>query len=102
MIDAMEARVIDRLAEMRGERELPKPDNGLGRLKQCTGIQGSRMQNQRDQAMLNQNRHVGSSVDDFLHEEGILDDARAFAIEEALTFQLQNDPPSTSDEKEFD
>ena len=52
--------------------------------------------------MLNQNRHVGSSVDDFLHEEGILDDARAFAIEEPLTFHLRNDPPSTSEEKEFD
>ena len=102
MIDAMAARVIDRLAEMRGERELPKPDNGLGRLKQCTGIQGSRMQNQRDQAMLNQNRHVGSSVDDFLHEEGILDDARAFAIEEALTFHPQNDPPNTREENELD
>jgi hypothetical protein len=52
--------------------------------------------------MLNQNRHVGSSVDDFLHEEGILDDARAFAIEEALTFRLQNDPPNTREEKELD
>jgi hypothetical protein len=60
------------------------------------------MQNQRDQAMLNQNRHVGSSVDDFLHEDGILNDARAFAIEEALTFHLQNDPPNTRGEKELD
>jgi hypothetical protein len=52
--------------------------------------------------MLNQNRHMGSSVDDFLHEEGILDDARAFAIEGALTLRLQIDPPNTSEEKEFD
>jgi hypothetical protein len=53
-IDAVAASVIDRLAEMRGEKELPKPDNGLGQLKQCTVRQGSRMQNQRDQSMLNQ------------------------------------------------
>ena len=82
------------------KKELPKPDNGLRRLKQRTGIQWLSIK--RDQAMLNQNRHVGSSVDDFLHERGDLDDAGAFAIEEALTLHLQIDPPNTSEEKEFD
>jgi antitoxin HicB len=35
------------------------------------------------------NRHVGSSVDDFLHDEGILEEARAIAIKEAVAFQVQ-------------
>jgi hypothetical protein len=75
---------------------------GLDSSNKGTVLQGSRMQNQRDQAMLNQNRHVGSSLDDFLQEDGIRDDSRAFPIEEALTFDLQNDPSNTSGEKKFD
>src|SRR4051812_21409925 len=35
------------------------------------------------------NRHVGSSLDDFLQEEGLLEEARAVAIKEAVAFQIQ-------------
>lgn len=35
------------------------------------------------------NRHVGSSLDDFLREEGLLEEARAVAIKEAVAFQVQ-------------
>ena len=35
------------------------------------------------------NRHVGSSLDDFLQEEGLLEEARAVAIKEAIAFQVQ-------------
>jgi hypothetical protein len=35
------------------------------------------------------NRHVGSSVDDFLREEDLLEDTRAVAIKEAVAFQVQ-------------
>ena len=35
------------------------------------------------------NRHVGSSLDDFLREDGLLEEARAVAIKEAVAFQVQ-------------
>lgn len=35
------------------------------------------------------NRHVGSSLDDFLREDGILEEARAVAIKEAVAFHVQ-------------
>lgn len=35
------------------------------------------------------NRHVGSSLDDFLRDEGMLEEARAAAIKEAVAFQVQ-------------
>jgi antitoxin HicB len=35
------------------------------------------------------NRNVGSSLDDFLREEGIVEEARAVAIKEAVAFQVQ-------------
>ena len=33
--------------------------------------------------------HVGSSLDDFLKEEGILEETRAVAIKEAIAWQVQ-------------
>jgi DNA-binding Xre family transcriptional regulator len=33
--------------------------------------------------------HVGSSLDDFLREEGILEETRAVAIKEAIAWQVQ-------------
>ncbi len=33
--------------------------------------------------------HIGSSLDDFLKEEGILEETRAGAIKEALAWQVQ-------------
>jgi hypothetical protein len=78
MIEAVAARVIDRLAEMRGEGR--NWIMGLDSSNKGTVLQGYRMQNLRDQAMLNQNRHVRSSLDDFLQEDGIRDDARAFSM----------------------
>ncbi len=34
-------------------------------------------------------RHIGSSLDDFLREEGILEETRAIAIKDAVAFQIQ-------------
>jgi len=33
--------------------------------------------------------HIGSSLDDFLKEEGIYEEARAIAVKEALAWQVQ-------------
>ena len=39
--------------------------------------------------MIKPNRHIGSSLDDFLREEGVLEESRAIAIKEAVAFQIQ-------------
>jgi antitoxin HicB len=39
--------------------------------------------------MKKQNPHIGSSLDAFLAEEGIRDEARAIAIKEAVAWQVQ-------------
>jgi antitoxin HicB len=36
-----------------------------------------------------QNKHVGSSLESFLKEEGILEEARAIAIKQAVAWQVQ-------------
>ena len=35
-------------------------------------------------------KHLGSSIDDFLKEEGILEEAQAHAIKEVVAWQLAN------------
>ena len=39
--------------------------------------------------MRRKNPHIGSSLDEFLKEEGILEEARALALKETLAWQLQ-------------
>lgn len=39
--------------------------------------------------MKKKNAHIGSSLDDFLKQEGILEEARAVALKEALAWQVQ-------------
>ncbi|MBE0660365.1 MAG: XRE family transcriptional regulator [Bryobacteraceae bacterium] len=39
--------------------------------------------------MSGKNKHVGSSLDDFLREEGILEEARATALKEVIAWQVQ-------------
>ena len=39
--------------------------------------------------MVNENPHIGSSLDDFLREEGILEEARSIAVKEALAWQVE-------------
>ena len=39
--------------------------------------------------MKKRNKHIGSSLDDFLKEEGILEEARAAAVKEAVAWQVQ-------------
>ena len=39
--------------------------------------------------MSKRNRHVGSSLEDFLKEEGILEGTRSVAIKETIAFQIQ-------------
>ena len=40
-------------------------------------------------AMKKRNKHIGSSLDDFLKEEGILEHTRAVALKETLAWQVQ-------------
>ncbi len=35
------------------------------------------------------NKHIGSSLEDFLKEEGVLDETRAVALKETLAWQVQ-------------
>lgn len=37
------------------------------------------------------NKHIGSDFEDFLAEEGLLDDANAIAIKRVLAWQIQNE-----------
>jgi antitoxin HicB len=39
--------------------------------------------------MTKRNKHIGSSLDDFLKEEGILEETRAIAIKDAVAWQVQ-------------
>ena len=39
--------------------------------------------------MKRRNKHLGSSLDDFLKEEGIFEETRAIAIKEAVAWQVQ-------------
>jgi antitoxin HicB len=43
----------------------------------------------RDYKMTKRNKHIGSSLDDFLKEEGILEETRAIALKEAVAWQVQ-------------
>lgn len=38
--------------------------------------------------MKKRNKHIGSSLDDFLKEEGVLEETRAVALKEALAWQV--------------
>lgn len=40
--------------------------------------------------MKKKNSHMGSSVNDFLKKEGILEESRATALKETLAWQVQN------------
>ncbi|MCZ7583745.1 MAG: helix-turn-helix domain-containing protein [Deltaproteobacteria bacterium] len=39
--------------------------------------------------MRKRSKHVGSSLDDFLREEGVLEEARAVALKEAVAWQVR-------------
>jgi antitoxin HicB len=39
--------------------------------------------------MTKRNKHIGSSLDDFLKEEGVLEETRAIALKDALAWQIQ-------------
>jgi len=39
--------------------------------------------------MTNRNRHIGSSLEDFLKEEGIREETRAIALKDAVAWQIQ-------------
>ena len=39
--------------------------------------------------MKKHNRHIGSSLNDFLKEEGVLEEARTIALKETLAWQVQ-------------
>jgi antitoxin HicB len=39
--------------------------------------------------MAKRNKHIGSSLDDFLKEEGVLEKTRAIALKDAVAWQVQ-------------
>ncbi len=39
--------------------------------------------------MKKRNKHIGSSLDDFLKEEGVLEETRAIVLKETLAWQVQ-------------
>jgi hypothetical protein len=39
--------------------------------------------------MMKKNAHIGSSLEDFLKEEGILEETRAIPLKETLTWQVE-------------
>lgn len=39
--------------------------------------------------MKKRNKHIGSSLDDFLKEEGVLEETRSIVIKEAVAWQVQ-------------
>jgi len=39
--------------------------------------------------MTRRNKHIGSSLDNFLKEEGILEETRAIALKDAVAWQVQ-------------
>jgi hypothetical protein len=39
--------------------------------------------------MRKHNKHIGSSLDDFLNEEGVLEETRAVALKETLAWQVK-------------
>jgi predicted XRE-type DNA-binding protein len=39
--------------------------------------------------MTKRNKHIGSSLDDFLQEEGILEETRAIALKDAVAWQVE-------------
>ena len=39
--------------------------------------------------MKKRNKHIGSSLDDFLKEEGVLEETQAVALKEAVAWQVQ-------------
>jgi hypothetical protein len=39
--------------------------------------------------MNKRNKHIGSSLEDFLREEGVLEETRAVALKETLAWQVQ-------------
>jgi uncharacterized protein YaaW (UPF0174 family) len=39
--------------------------------------------------MTNRNKHIGSSLDEFLRDEGVLEEARAIALKDAVAWQVQ-------------
>jgi antitoxin HicB len=41
--------------------------------------------------MKKRNKHIGSSLEDFLREEGVLEETRAVALKETLAWQVQQE-----------
>jgi hypothetical protein len=46
-------------------------------------------ENEGDYGMKKRNKHIGSSLEDFLKEEGVLEETRAVALKETLAWQVQ-------------
>jgi hypothetical protein len=44
-------------------------------------------------------KHLGSSIEDFLKEEGVFDEAQAQAVKEVVAWQLATDGHAHEDER---
>jgi hypothetical protein len=47
------------------------------------------MQMTADFAMTKRNKQIGSSLDDFFREEGVVEETRAVALKDAVAWQVQ-------------
>ena len=61
----------------------------MGARRSCACIFFCTQSDQDCHEMKKQNKHVGSSLNDFLSEEGILEETRSIAIKESLAYQVQ-------------
>jgi hypothetical protein len=52
--------------------------------------------------MRKRNKHIGSSLDDFLKEEGVLKESRAVALKETVALQVQQAMEKEKDEQGTD
>src|ERR1700722_18075990 len=73
----------------------PQDRNRVARIHQedaentCRGSRISEREIEGGYAMRKRNTHIGSSLDEFLREEGILAETRAVALKDAIAWQVQ-------------
>jgi antitoxin HicB len=61
------------------------PSQRIARLILCPG----ETENEGGYEMKKRNKHIGSSLEDFLKEEGVLEETRAVVLKETLAWQVQ-------------
>jgi|HubBroStandDraft_5_1064220.scaffolds.fasta_scaffold220349_2 antitoxin HicB len=76
--------VLSRKDPCRAARLHQKDAEDTGR-----GLGNSEAANEGGYTMTKRNKHIGSSLDSFLKEEGVLEETRAIALKDAVAWQVQ-------------